>query len=156
MKNECPICYEHVPMSHPRTCCCKQLIHTHCLQQCMGCMNISCPLCRAMMSKYPNTRNTQNIVTNVRNCVNDWNDTMPRVERAVKMVTLLKYLHEREHILKVCFNPIWTMMSAKKLEIVDFLDENVEVNSEDIRYIKHLMYEMKFKKKRPLSPPLLS
>ena len=142
----CCICYENVPCTHPHTVCCKQPIHTSCLQKCHGHFNeIACPMCRARLTIYPNTRGNKHIRHEVLNFMASWDDSMERFTKAYKLATFINFMYDNEHVAKTCYMALWVAVNYKARELQNLIieDEIEGLNCEEYTYISHAILRCK-------------
>jgi len=77
----------------------------------------------------------------IKNFILEWDDDMSESEKAVRLVTIVKYACDHKHQLKKCFNKFWAAVHEKAIEIDTFL--TTADDSEDIKYIRCTMKYIK-------------
>jgi len=132
----CCICYENVPCTHPRTLCCKQPIHTHCLHKCRGKFNtIPCPMCRKELTRYPNTRSNEHIQSEIRNFIASWDNSRGEIEKAFSLASFINFIYDNQHVVKTCYNYFWDAVNEKVKELDNFIIDNPWDDAHQVEYM---------------------
>jgi len=124
--SECPICYEWVPSSHPKTTCCGQFIHSNCIRRCRNISELrfetSCPLCRTPIMKYPNTRRSISVIDHLKEVLACCGALGDSPEKAIAIIYVLEFLMINQTILNSVLPGIYDMVKSKLEMINDYFD----------------------------------
>ena len=123
---DCPICLENVPASYPKTPCCGQFIHSNCLRKCRNISELSfeteCPLCRAPIIKYPNTRRSRYIIDHLKELIYYCNFIEDSPGKAIAIIYVLEFLMINQTILNSVLPEIYNMFKSKLEMINEYFD----------------------------------
>ena len=131
----CCICYEKCSKAHPLTPCCRQPIHTKCLQRCdtRYLSQVSCPMCRTMIQKYPMTRGCVGVFTTLVKMIEKSHEE--KESKIMNVCGIIDYVCNQSHLIKVLYPNLITLCNDK----INKMNEELPLcDRHEVAYIKRV------------------